>query len=114
MANIPRKITDDPTGAWALIRRLVAEQASAYWRRYLVAFLLMAISAATTAGAAYMLGEVINQAYVDKSIPRIALFSGVVVLIFIVKGVATYGHTVILSQISNAILATTSAGCSPS
>ena len=105
MADIPRKITDDPTGAWVLIRRLVTEQASAYWRRYLVAFGLMAISAGTTAGAAYMLGEVINQAYVDKSIPRIALFSGVVVLIFIVKGVATYGHTVILSQISNAILA---------
>ncbi|HEY8332256.1 MAG TPA: ABC transporter ATP-binding protein [Tardiphaga sp.] len=105
MANIPRKITDDPTGAWVLIRRLVMEQATAYWRRYLIAFALMAISATTTAGAAYMLGEVINQAYVDKSIPRIALFSGIVVVIFIVKGAATYGHTVILSQISNAILA---------
>lgn len=105
MANIPRKITDDPYGAWTLIRRLVMEQATRYWRRYLLAFALMAISAGTTAGAAYMLGEVINQAYVDKSIERIALFSGIVVLIFLVKGAATYGHTVILSQISNAILA---------
>ena len=68
MADIPRKITDDPTGAWVLIRRLVTEQASVHWRRYLVAFGLMAISAGTTAAAAYMLGEVINQAYVDKSI----------------------------------------------
>jgi ATP-binding cassette subfamily B protein len=105
MADIPRKITDDPTGAWALIRRLITEQATAYWRRYLLAFALMAVSAATTASAAYMLGEVINQAYVDKDIHRIALYSGVVVLIFLVKGVTTYGHTVILSQISNAILA---------
>jgi ATP-binding cassette subfamily B protein len=105
MAKISRKVTDDPFGAWTLIRRLIAEQALTYWRRYLVAFLLMAISAATTAGAAYMLGEVINQAYVDKSIERIALFSGVVVLIFLVKGASTYGHTVILSNISNAIVA---------
>ncbi|MDB5633729.1 MAG: hypothetical protein JWR49_2584, partial [Tardiphaga sp.] len=27
MADSPRKITDDPTGAWALIRRLITEQA---------------------------------------------------------------------------------------
>ncbi len=27
MAKITRKVTDDPYGAWALIRRLVAEQA---------------------------------------------------------------------------------------
>ncbi|QND70400.1 ABC transporter ATP-binding protein [Tardiphaga robiniae] len=105
MAKITRKVTDDPYGAWALIRRLVAEQAVTYWRRYLLAFLLMAVSAATTAGAAYMLGEVINQAYVDKSIERIALFSGFVVVIFLIKGASTYGHTVILSKISNAIVA---------
>jgi ATP-binding cassette subfamily B protein len=48
---------------------------------------------------------VINQAYIDKNIPRIAILSGVTVLLLFAKGVATYGHTVILSKISNAILA---------
>ncbi|MBC7585136.1 MAG: ABC transporter ATP-binding protein, partial [Tardiphaga sp.] len=106
MATISRKkITDDPYGALILIRRLVMEQATAYWRRYLLAFALMGVSAATTAGAAYLLGEVINQAYVDKNVRGIAILSGVTLLIFILKGAATYGHTVILSQISNAILA---------
>jgi subfamily B ATP-binding cassette protein MsbA len=105
MADIPRKITDDPYGALALIRRLVAEQAAAYWRRYLLAFALMAVSAATTAGSAYLLGEVINQAYVDKNVRGIAILSLVTIVIFAIKGAATYGHTVILSQISNAILA---------
>lgn len=105
MAKVTRKVTDDPHGAWALIRRLVTEQAAIYWRRYLAAFLLMAVSAGMMAASAYMLGEVINQAYVDRSVERIALFSGVVVLIFLVKGAATYGHTVILSKISNAIVA---------
>ncbi len=33
------------------------------------------------------------------------LLSGVTIVIFMLKGAATYGHTVILSQISNAILA---------
>lgn len=105
MAELPKKITDDPYGAAILIRRLITEQGAAYWRRYLLAFVLMGISAATTAGSAYLLGEVINQAYVDKNVRGIALLSGVTVLIFILKGAATYGHQVILSQISNAILA---------
>src|SRR5271163_1470133 len=105
MAEFPKKITDDPYGAAILIRRLVTEQGLVYWRRYLLAFVLMGVSAATTAGSAYLLGQVINQAYVDKNVRGIAILSGITVVIFIIKGAATYGHQVILSKISNAILA---------
>ena len=102
---LPRKITDDPYGAAVLIRRLVVEQGLAFWPRYLQAFALMGVVAAATAGATYVLGQVINQAYVDKNVRGIALFSGVTVILLFIKGVATYGQTVILSKISNAILA---------
>jgi ATP-binding cassette, subfamily B, bacterial MsbA len=105
MTELPKKITDDPYGAAILIRRLVMEQGAVYWRRYLAAFALMAVSAATTASSAYLLGQVINQAYVDKNVRGIAILSGITVVIFIIKGAATYGHQVILSKISNAILA---------
>src|SRR6185295_1889271 len=105
MAKLPRKITDDPYGAAILIRRLVMEQGVVYWRRYLVAFALMGVAAAATAGSAYILGQVINQAYVDKNVVGIAIFSGITVVLLFIKGVATYGHTVILSKIGNAILA---------
>src|SRR6201996_5783410 len=105
MTELPKKISDDPYGAAILIRRLIMEQGAVYWRRYLLAFLLMGLSAGATAGSAYILGQVINKAYVYKDVRGIALLSGVTVLIFILKGVATYGHQVILSKISNAILA---------
>jgi ATP-binding cassette subfamily B protein len=105
MTEFPKKITDDPYGAAILIRRLVVEQGAAYWRRYLLAFLLMAVSAATTAGSAYLLGQVINSAYVDKDVRGIAVLSLITIVVFTLKGVATYGHSVILSQISNAIIA---------
>jgi len=105
MAQFPKKITDDPYGAAILIRRLVTEQGITYWRRYLMAFGLMAIAAGSTAGATYVLGQVINQAYVDKNIPGIAMFAGITVVLLFIKGVATYGHMVILNKISNAILA---------
>ena len=105
MTEFPKKITDDPYGAAILIRRLIMEQGAAYWRRYLLAFLLMGVSAGATAGSAYILGQVINQAYVEKNVRGIAILSGITVLLFMLKGASTYGHTVILSKISNAILA---------
>jgi subfamily B ATP-binding cassette protein MsbA len=105
MTEFPKKITDDPYGAAILIRRLIAEQGLVYWRRYLMAFALMGVAAATTAGSAYLLGEVINKAYVDKDVHQIANLSLVTIIIFAIKGAATYGHSVILSQIGNAILA---------
>jgi ATP-binding cassette, subfamily B, bacterial MsbA len=105
MAELPRKITDDPYGAAILIRRLVTEQALAYWPRYLTAIVLMGIAAAATSVSAYILGEAINKAYVDKNIPGIAVFSGLIVVLFIIRGMSIYGQTVILSKISNAILA---------
>src|SRR3981081_1397478 len=93
MAEFPKKITDDPSGAGALIRRLITEQGAAYWRRYLLAFALMGVSAAATAGSAYILGQVINKAYVDKNVRGIVLLSLVTIAIFIIKGAATSGHT---------------------
>src|ERR1700761_4466731 len=105
MTQPPKKITDDPYGAAVLIRRLVMEQGATHWRRYLLAFSFMAVAAGATAASTYVLGQVINQAYVNKNIPGIAAYSGLIIVLLFIKGVATYGHTVILSQISNAILA---------
>src|SRR3979411_1582208 len=97
MGEFPRKITDDPYGAAILIRRLIMEQAATYWRRYLFAFVLMAVSGATApgvgaapAGSADVLGEVRNQAYGDKNGRGIAILSGLPILRFMLKCAATY------------------------
>jgi len=105
MSKVPRKITDDPYGAAQLIKRLAAEQGLAYWRQYAFAFALMGLSAAATAGTAFLLGKVINQAYVHRSISGIVTVSAIIIALFTLKGAATYGQTVVLSRISNAILA---------
>ncbi|MGA7804293.1 ABC transporter ATP-binding protein [Bradyrhizobium sp.] len=105
MAGFPKKITDDPHGAAVLIRRLIMEQAAAHWRRYLTAFVLMGVAAGATALSAYILGQAINQAYIAKNVPGIAIYSGAIAVLFLIKGLSTYGQTVILSKISNAILA---------
>ena len=105
MAEFPRKITDDPYGAAILIRRLATEQGAVYWRRYLSAFALMAVAAGATSLSAYLLGDAINKAYIEKNIPGIAVYSGIIFLLFLIRGIAIYHQTVTLSKISNAILA---------
>lgn len=105
MPPISGKITDDPYGAFQLIKRLVAEQAAVYWQRYLLVLILMAIGAGASAGSAYLFGKVINEAYVYRSISGIVTLSAVVIGLFTARGIATYFQSVMLSRIGNAILA---------
>jgi len=89
----------------ALIRRLLTEQGFVHWRKYAVAFVLMALSAGCTAMSAYLIGDVINQAYVNHNLPGIVILGGITAALFTVKGLATYGHSVLLSRIGNRIVA---------
>src|SRR6202142_4407352 len=89
----------------ALIRRLLAEQGFVHWRKYAVAFTLMAIAAGCTALSAYLIGNVVNQAYVNKNLRGIIILGGITAALFAIKGLATYGHSVLLSQIGNRIVA---------
>src|ERR1700688_489770 len=92
---------DERYGVFTLIRRLLAEQGLVHWRKYAVAFTLMAVSAGCTAFSAYLIGDVINQAYVHHNLAGIFTLGGVTVVLFTVKGMATYGHSVMLSRIGN-------------
>ncbi len=96
---------DERYGTFALIRRLLTEQGLVHWRKYALGFTLMAVSAGCTAFSAYLIGNVINEAYVNKSLAGIFILGGVTVALFATKGVATYGHSVLLSQIGNRIVA---------
>jgi subfamily B ATP-binding cassette protein MsbA len=96
---------DERYGTFALIRRLLAEQGFVHWRKYAVAFTLMAISAGCTAFSAYLIGDVVNEGYVSKNLTTIFILGGVTVALFALKGLATYGHSVMLSRIGNRIVA---------
>jgi ATP-binding cassette subfamily B protein len=96
---------DERYRAFALIRRLLTEQGLVHWRKYAVAFVLMAVAAGCTAFSAYLIGDVINQAYVNRSLPGIITIGIITVVLFAFKGLATYGHSVMLSRIGNRIVA---------
>ena len=95
----------DPNGTAALVRRLLVEQAAGQWRRYALAFSLMGVAAAMTALGAYLIGDVINQAYVNRSMPGIITLGIITIVLFALKGMTTYGQNVMLSRIGNRIVA---------
>jgi ATP-binding cassette subfamily B protein len=95
----------DPNGTPALVRRLLVEQAAGQWRRYALAFGLMGVAAATTALGAFLIGDVINQAYVHKNLPGIFWLALATAVIFMIKALATYISALTLARIGNHIIA---------
>ena len=95
----------DSYSTYALVRRLLVDEALAYWPRYAVAFLLMGVAAAGMALSAYLLGTMTNEAYVGRNFRGIVVIGLVAIVIFAAKGLATYGATVMLSRIGNRIVA---------
>ena len=103
--SISSPLASDPHGAFALIRRLLTEQGLSYWRRYAIAFALMGIAAACTAVTAYLIGTVVNIAYIDRNFFGIVVLGVVTIVLFVIKGLASYGHAVVLARIGNRIVA---------
>jgi ATP-binding cassette, subfamily B, bacterial MsbA len=90
---------------YALVRRLLLDEALRYWPRYAAAFALMGIAAAATALTAYLLGTMTNEAYVNHNFHGIVVIGVIAIFIFALKGFATYGSAVMLSWIGNSIIA---------
>jgi ATP-binding cassette, subfamily B, bacterial MsbA len=100
-----RAESSDKYSAYPLLKRLLVDEALGHWQRYLAAFALMAVFAGATALTAYLLGTMINAAYVEKNYHEIVALGLFAMLIFTVKGAATYGSSVTLSWIGNRIIA---------
>jgi ATP-binding cassette, subfamily B, bacterial MsbA len=88
-----------------LIRRLMVDYGARRWRRYALGFVLMAVAAGCTALAAYLVGDVVNYAYVNRDFNGVLQVSMLVLVVFSVRGFANYGHLMVFSRIGNSIVA---------
>ncbi len=102
----------DPTeleaaGSIALIRRLFADTGRQYAGRYALALLFMAMVAATAGATAWIMGDVVNQIFVDRNENMLFILAGGVLVISVLRGIGTYGSAVTLARIGNSIVANT-------
>jgi ATP-binding cassette, subfamily B, bacterial MsbA len=104
MPTDPSAPTDNYTTT-AMVRRLLTEHGVGHWKQYTIAFCFMALVAGCTALTAWLIGDVINQAYENRSFRGVVLIGVATVAVFAIKGFATYGHAVMLSRIGNQIVA---------
>ena len=95
----------DPYGAPALLRRLFADQGLEHWRGYAVSFVLMGIAAGSTSFSAYLIGQLVNSAYLQRDFGAIVGLAVLTVVLFMLKGISSYGNVLVLSRISNSIVA---------
>ncbi len=65
----------------------------------------MVISAAAGAASAAIMKNVINQVFIARDLTMVFVIAGAVMGIFLAKGLATYGQTIVLSRIGNSVVA---------
>src|SRR5262245_57991271 len=94
----------DPYSARVLIKRLLLEHASQHIRLYALAAVMMIVGASCMAVSAYLIGDMINQAYVHRNFPAILALSLATMVLYTVKGLATYGQAVLMSRIGTRIV----------
>ena len=88
-----------------VLRRLLTDQGSKHWKGYLFAFAMMGLIAATTSLSAWIIGKIINEVFVGRRLAAVWEITAAIVVIYTVKGLATYGQQVVMSRIGNSIVA---------
>lgn len=88
-----------------LMERLFAGYLKPYRGRLFVAVFFMLIAAATTAALAKLMQPVLDDVLYARNSDMIMVVAAAVLATFVLRGISTYVHTVIMSNISQSIIA---------
>ncbi|MGL5448068.1 MAG: ABC transporter ATP-binding protein [Rhabdaerophilum sp.] len=87
------------------LKRLVRETWRTYWWRYAAALALLSVVSATTAATAWLMKDVINEVFIAKSWSALVSIAVAVLVIYVARGLASYGQGVILYFIGSDLVA---------
>lgn len=99
-----RQVATDPQSQ-AIVRRVFRENWAQYRGKYGLAILCMVAVAATTAYSAYIIKDVVNEVFEDRNLAMAWYVAGVILMLFVVKGIAGFGQDLLLNRIGNNIIA---------
>ena len=88
-----------------VLQRLLLDTGRNYVGRYALAFFFMAVAATATALTAYMMRDLINEVFINRSREWLIIIGSAVVAIYLAKGASMYFQMVIMARIGNAIVA---------
>ncbi|MGB7337085.1 MAG: ABC transporter ATP-binding protein [Salaquimonas sp.] len=96
---------NDQEKAFPIVQRIISENFALYRSSYAVAILCMVIMGGMTALMAYVIKYVVNDVFDDKNLGAAFTLSSLILLIFFIRGLATFGQELLLKRISNNIIA---------
>ncbi|MBA3449011.1 MAG: ABC transporter ATP-binding protein [Pseudaminobacter sp.] len=100
-----RKANADSGEIIAVLRRILAENGRDYIWHYVAAVFLLIAIAATTAFSAWIMRDVVNEIFYRQRSDLIVLICAAIVMAFAIRGLATYGQSIILARIGNNLVA---------
>ncbi len=77
-----------------------------HWHKLLLAMLCMLIVAGATSASAYLVKPMLDDIFVNRDRSRLMLLPGAAILIFFLKGAATYGHQYWMNHVGQQIIKT--------
>jgi subfamily B ATP-binding cassette protein MsbA len=95
-----------PTHGWPLTKRLIRSYVKPHLRTLGVAFFFMAVAAAMTASLAKLMEPVIDKVFRATDESALYQVAGALFFAFVVRGLATYAHMVMMNRMGQRILAT--------
>lgn len=87
-----------------LVRRIITQYVRPHLKSVAIASFFMIVSAAVTAGFAAMIEPVIDDVLSAGNLDRVWLLGGTILAIFIIRGLATYQHTIIMNRVGQTIV----------
>ncbi|MGB0919921.1 MAG: ABC transporter ATP-binding protein [Alphaproteobacteria bacterium] len=97
----------DTPDMMATFKRLMRELVRPHLGRFMLAFLLLAVVAATEAGTAWLLDPAIELLFLKKDPDMLYIIPAAVVVIMMTKALATYGQTILISFVGERVMADT-------
>ena len=105
VVNTPNKRTEIVPGLLDMLKRILRENGREYIGTYAIAIVCMLFIAASTAFLAWIMEDVINEAFVNQDAEAIWYVAGGILAAFVIRGAASYIEAVSLNLIGNNIVA---------
>jgi len=87
------------------MRRILRQYVRPYVGTLAVAVVLMMVSAAMTGAMAKLMEPIIDKIFTEQRRDMLFPVAGLVLLVFVVRGIATYGHTVMMNRMAQRCIA---------
>ncbi len=92
------------TNSVVLMRRIMKNYVAPHMGKVLLATFFMIVSSALTAGFAMMMEPVIDEVLTQGNISRVWLLGSAIFFIFVMRGITTYQHTIIMTNLGQNIV----------